>query len=230
MPVFRLPEDIRFPPPQLAREDGLLAVGGDLSASRLLLAYRMGIFPWFSEEDPLLWWSPDPRLVLFPQDLRAPRRLRRLLRSGRFSITVDTAFEEVITACARTRLAHDEPTWIDERMIHAYTRLHREGYAHSVEAWQEGHLAGGLYGVSLGNCFFGESMFTRVSNASKAAFVTLVDWLQRQEFEIIDCQVTTAHLKSMGAVEIPRSWFLALLARALKAPDRRGAWHFQKKE
>ncbi len=226
MPVFRLPQDIRFPPPQLAREDGLLAVGGDLSTERLLLAYRMGIFPWFSEEDPLLWWSPDPRLVLFPKDLKVSRRLARLLRSRKFTVTIDTAFEAVITACARTRLENDEPTWIDERMIAAYSRLHWEGYAHSVEAWQEGRLAGGLYGVSLGNCFFGESMFTRVSNASKVSFAILVQWLQRQGFELIDCQVSTAHLKSLGAVEIPRSWFMALLEKALKAPDRRGRWRF----
>ncbi len=230
MPVFRLPQEIRFPPPQLAREDGLLAVDGDLSTPRLLTAYRMGIFPWFSEGDPLLWWSPDPRLVLFPQELRVSRRLARLVRSRRFAVTVDTVFERVITACARTRLENDEPTWIDERMIAAYTRLHREGYAHSVEAWQDDRLAGGLYGVSLGNCFFGESMFTHLSNASKVAFVTLVAWLQRQGFEMIDCQVSTPHLKSLGAVEIPRSWFLALLAKALKTSDRRGKWRFDEEK
>lgn len=226
MPVFRLPQKVSFPPPQLARGDGLLAVGGDLSTERLLLAYRKGIFPWFSEGDPLLWWSPDPRLVLNPQELKISRRLRRLLRTGKFTITVDTAFEDVVTACAQTRLQHNEPTWIDGGMIEAYTRLHRAGYAHSVEAWREDRLAGGLYGVSLGNCFFGESMFTRVSDASKAAFATLVGWLEGQGFEIIDCQVSTAHLKRFGAVEIPRSWFLALLSKALKAPDRTGPWHF----
>lgn len=226
MPVFRLPQTISFPPPQLARADGLLAVGGDLSTERLLLAYRMGIFPWFSEGDPLLWWSPNPRLVLYPQELKVSRRLRRLMRTQKFTITVDTAFENVITACAQTRLERDEPTWIDRRMIEAFTRLHREGYAHSVEAWQENRLTGGLYGVSLGNCFFGESMFMRVSNASKAAFVTLASWLKRRGFEMIDCQVTTAHLSRFGAVEIPRCRFLAVLARALKAPDRRGPWQF----
>ncbi len=230
MPVFRLPHDIRFPPPQLAREDGLLAVGGDLSTERLLLAYRMGIFPWFSEEDPLLWWSPDPRLVLFPEDLKVSRRLARLVRSGKFTVTMDTAFAAVITACANTRLEKDEPTWIDERMIAAYIRLHRQGYAHSVEAWQNGRLAGGLYGIGLGNCFFGESMFTRVSNASKAAFVNLVRWLRHRGFELIDCQVSTAHLKRLGAVEIPRSRFLALLERALKSSDRRGRWRFDTQE
>ena len=175
MPVFLLDKDLVFPPPDLADEGGLLAIGGDLSEKRLLLAYRMGIFPWYSEGDPLLWWSPDPRLILLPEEFHVSRRLARVIRQGVFRITMDEAFGSVIRACAETP-RHDQGsrgsparpgTWITGEMVEAYCRLHAAGYAHSVECWREDELAGGLYGVSLGNCFFGESMFSRASDASK---------------------------------------------------------------
>ena len=204
-----------------------MAVGGDLSPKRLLLAYRMGIFPWYSEEDPILWWSPDPRLVLIPTDLRVSRSLQKLIKKGIFDVTMDTAFEQVIDECARIRTEKDEGTWIVADMIQAYCRLHAAGYAHSVETWQGNRLVGGLYGVSLGRCFFGESMFARISNASKVAFVALVEYLQGLHFDMIDCQVTTEHLLRFGATEISRRYYLRKLENTLKAPTIRGNWSFQ---
>ena len=198
MSVFFLSDKITFPPPQFAAKNGLLAVGGDLSQKRLLLAYSLGIFPWFSDEEPLLWWSPDPRLVLYPEDLKVSRSLKKTIQKGMFRVTMDTAFERVITACAHVRLQHNEGTWINKDMVTAYCELHKSGFAHSVEAWQEEELAGGLYGVALGRCFFGESMFTSVSNASKVAFVTLVEHLRKISFTLIDCQITTKHLTRFG--------------------------------
>lgn len=229
MPVFQLSERLAFPPARLARADGLLAVGGDLSPQRLLLAYRMGIFPWFLQDEPILWWSPDPRLVLFPDELHVSRRLRRLIRQAKFRITADRAFEAVIRACAETRLADGQGTWIDTRMIDAYCRLAQMGYAHSVEAWLDGGLAGGLYGVQLGGCFFGESMFTRVSNASKVAFVSLVGLLVKHRVTLIDCQVTTQHMLGLGAREIPRDRFLELLAHAAQQPPEKVGWYLPDK-
>jgi len=226
MPIFLLSERLEFPPPRLAGPDGLLAVGGDLSVERLLLAYRQGIFPWFGEGDPIIWWSPDPRLVLFPEDLATSRRLKRTLRRRQFRVTMDCAFHEVIRACAQTRIRQNEGTWIVREMIDAYCRLHLAGYAHSVESWYDGRLAGGLYGVSLGGCFFGESMFTRVSNASKIAFVTLVEHLSRLSFDLIDCQVHTEHLVRFGARHIARERFLNLLAESLQGPTLIGSWQF----
>jgi leucyl/phenylalanyl-tRNA--protein transferase len=224
MPVFLLSEKIAFPSPYLASAEGLLAVGGDLRTERLLLAYRLGIFPWFSEEEPILWWSPDPRLVLFPEELHVSRSLSRVIRRGRYRVTADQAFSRVIRECARVRLEKEEGTWIGEEMIRAYEQLHTDGYAHSVESWQGGRLVGGLYGVSLGGCFFGESMFSRRSDASKVALVSLVSHLQVQGFDLVDCQVTTEHLKRFGAREIPRAGFLKRLARSLAQPTRRGPW------
>ncbi len=224
MPVFRLSERISFPPPHFADPNGLLAVGGDLSEKRLLLAYRMGIFPWFSEGDPILWWSPDPRLVLYPREIRISRRLGRTIRQGKFTVTSDTVFEQVIDACARTRTDNDQETWIVDEMIAAYNRLFLRGYAHSVEVWHDGELAGGLYGVSLGGCFFGESMFTRIANASKIALAALCAHLSKGAFDMIDCQVPTAHLKRLGAREIPRKQFLSALARSMKRSDITGRW------
>ena len=213
-----------FPHPGLASREGLLAVGGDLSLERLLSAYGQGIFPWFSDGEPILWWSPDPRLVLFPHEFKISRSLKKAINQSRFDITIDGAFRRVITECAETRVAQKEPTWIVGDMIEAYCRLHESGFAHSVEAWQDGVLVGGLYGVSLGRCFFGESMFTTVNNASKVALAGLVDFLKTHEFHMIDCQVTTQHLISMGAREIPRDRFLTLLQASLKEPDMKGKW------
>lgn len=224
MPVFQLTDDLIFPPPTLADADGLLAVGGDLSTDRLLLAYRLGIFPWYSEGNPILWWSPDPRLILYPQEFHVSRSLRKIIRQRRFHITMDTAFEEVITACAQIPRRHEDGTWILDEMQQAYIALHHWGYAHSVEAWQGGKLAGGLYGVSLGNCFFGESMFSRRSNASKVALHALVEYARSQRFAFIDCQVTTDHLLRLGAREIPRRQFLFELQRAVRTPTHRGSW------
>lgn len=218
MPVFLLDNRVQFPPPRLATEAGLLAIGGDLSQKRLLLAYQMGIFPWFSEGEPIMWWSPDPRLVLYPDELRISKSLRKAIRQEIFEVTIDSAFEQVIRACAETRRKHEEGTWIVDDMIEAYCGLHAGGFAHSVEAWHRGELAGGLYGVSRGGCFFGESMFARVDNASKVALVRLVEHLKALSFDLIDCQVTTAHLKQFGAREIPRSQFLGILHESVKGP------------
>ena len=226
MPVYLLPDELVFPSPQLAREEGLLAVGGDLSQERLLLAYRMGIFPWYTEDEPIMWWSPDPRLVLYPSQLKVSRSLKKTIKKQIFRLTVDESFESVIKACAHSRTKADEGTWIVGEMIAAYCRLHESGLAHSVEVWQNGSLVGGLYGVSLGRCFFGESMFTLISNASKVALVTLVQHLQAMEFHFIDCQISTPHLLSFGAQEIPRTQFLKELEQALKSPTLKGKWSF----
>ncbi len=226
MPVFRLSEDIEFPLPQLARDDGLLAVGGDLSEERILLAYRMGIFPWFSEGSPFLWWSPEPRLVLFPDEIKISKSLKKLIKKKKFKVTLDTAFREVITACASIRQDNGDETWISDEMIEAYCNLHTSGYAHSVETWYNGELAGGLYGISLGRSFFGESMFAFEANASKVAFAELVKYLVELKFDLIDCQVTTEHLLRFGAVEIPKSDFLDLLEKSLESSTIKGNWSF----
>jgi len=226
MPVYLLSDDLIFPSPKLAAQEGLLAVGGDLSQERLLLAYRMGIFPWYSENEPIMWWSPDPRLILYPHQLKISKSLKKTINKGDFVLTMDQAFEAVIRACAESRTEANEGTWIVEEMITAYCKLHDSGLAHSVEAWLGDQLAGGLYGVSIGRCFFGESMFTRISNASKVALVGLVKYLQNLNFDLIDCQVTTSHLLSFGAHEIPRARFLDELATALKSPTLRGRWSF----
>ncbi len=224
MPIFILPEQLVFPSPHLATQEGILAVGGDLSLKRLLLAYSQGIFPWFSDGEPLLWWSPDPRLVLYPEKLKVSKSLKKIIKQRRFHITADTAFDRVIKSCALVKRKNNEGTWIVDEMIKAYSLLHEAGFAHSIEAWHQGELAGGLYGVSLGRCFFGESMFTRVSNASKAAFVRLTGYLNSLSFDLIDCQVTTKHLVSLGAKEIPRSLFLNQLKESLKLPTVKGKW------
>ncbi len=218
MPVFQLSDSLVFPPPELARPDGLLAVGGDLSPERLLLAYRLGIFPWYTPGEPILWWAPDPRCVLFPDDFHCSRRLRRTLRSGRFTVTFDQAFERVISECARVRLEQGGETWIGEAMIEAYCRMHGLGHAHSVECWQGGTLAGGLYGVCLGRMFFGESMFSRTRDASKVALAHLVEFGKRHGWLAIDCQVPSNHLHRLGARDIPGSAFRDLLATALAHP------------
>jgi len=224
VPLFRLPRQPVFPDPEAAEPDGLLAVGGDLSVLRLLAAYGAGVFPWYSEGLPILWWSPDPRLVLFPEELHVSRSLRRTLRSGRFQVRADTAFERVIRACAGQARPGQDGTWITPEMIQAYLRLHRHGFAHSFEAWEGEALAGGLYGVSLGAAFFGESMFADRPDASKAAFVRSVEWLAARGVELVDCQVKTAHLQRFGAREIPRREFLDRLGRALRRPAAPGRW------
>jgi leucyl/phenylalanyl-tRNA--protein transferase len=224
MPVFMLSDELVFPPAHLAMDEGLLAVGGDLSPERLLLAYKEGIFPWFSENDPILWWSPNPRLVLFPDELRISRSLAKTLRQGKFRVTMDRDFQGVITACAEIRGKNRDGTWITQEMIAAYVRLHELGYAHSVETWYDGTLVGGLYGVSLGRGFFGESMFSHMSDASKVALVHLRDHLRRKYFHFIDCQMPTAHLLRLGACEISRERFQSLLRQALSHPTINGNW------
>jgi leucyl/phenylalanyl-tRNA--protein transferase len=214
-----------FPPVDnaMGEPNGLLAAGGDLSPARLLDAYRRGIFPWFGDEDPLLWWSPDPRMVLFVDELRVSRSLRKTIRSRRFGVTADRAFSAVMSGCAEPR-ADQDGTWITTEMRAAYARLATMGYAHSVEAWVGGELVGGLYGVAIGRVYFGESMFARVTDASKVAFVTLVRQLQQWGFRIIDCQMPTAHLASFGAREIPRRDFLAEVDRAILEPPIPSPW------
>ena len=224
MPIFRLPREVVFPDPSLAEPDGLLAVGGDLSPERLLRAYAEGIFPWFDEENPILWWSPDPRLVLEPAALHVPRSLARTLRRGIYRISADRAFERVIRRCAAQERPGQRGTWITPEMVDAYLELHRLGYAHSFEAWEGDALAGGLYGVSLGAAFFGESMFADAPDASKVAFVLSVEWLRARGIGLVDCQVRTEHLVRFGAREIPRAWFLSRLAAALERPTLMGPW------
>ena len=223
MNAFRLDERLVFPPVETADENGLLAVGGDLRPERLVLAYSLGIFPWYSRA-PILWYSPDPRMVLRAEDLQVSRSLRKTLRQGAYRVTFDTAFERVIEACARAKRPGQHGTWITAAMRHAYLELHRRGLAHSAEAWLGERLAGGLYGVSLGAAFFGESMFARAPDASKAAFVTLVERLAAWQIALVDCQVHTEHLERFGASEWPRRVYLAALKRALKAETRKGPW------
>ena len=217
MPLFRLSNQIDFPPAWLARSDGLLCIGGDLKPQRLILAYQNGIFPWFSENEPILWWSPDPRLVLFPRDIKISRSLKKSIRKHQFSITFDQAFEETIRACAAPRGGEEDGTWLMEEMIEAYVTLHHMGIAHSVETWSQGKLVGGLYGLSLGKSFFGESMFHTQTDASKAALAFLANHLACHNFDLIDCQITSDHLLSLGAREIPRQTFLKILKRSVHA-------------
>lgn len=218
MTVYQLTSAVAFPPPELADDDGLLAVGGDLSVERLKLAYAMGIFPWYSGKSPILWWSPAPRPVIFPSELTVSQTLRKTLKKRIFRITVNAAFEEVIKNCAAPRKGQ-RGTWLTSDMVKAYLRLHEAGCALSVEAWQGNELAGGLYGVIMGRAFFGESMFAKKTDASKAAFATFVWHLAEKDFEMIDCQVTSAHLEKFGAREISRNEFLTRLQKALRFPD-----------
>jgi leucyl/phenylalanyl-tRNA---protein transferase len=224
MPVFLLSDKITFPPPHFARKDGLLAIGGDLSQERLILAYQKGIFPWYSHEEPILWWSPDPRLVLYPEELLVSRSLKKTIRKNHYQITIDHAFFKVIKACAEVRLNKNQPTWIVPEMINAYCRLHESGIAHSVEVWHHDILAGGLYGLALGKCFSGESMFTRLTDASKVAFVFLVAFVKNLGFQMIDCQVKTSHLMKFGAREIPRKTFLQKLEKTMDVSQNHGKW------
>ena len=226
MPVYQLPKDLVFPDPALADDEGLLAVGGDLSAERLVLAYQHGIFPWYSEGRPILWWCPRPRLVLVPEELRINRSLRKAMRRAPYRITVDTAFDAVLAACAQTPRPDQGGTWITGDMRAAYGELHRLGIAHSVEAWQGDTLVGGLYGLALGTAFFGESMFALAPDASKIAFATLVQQLHAWSFRLIDCQVVTEHLVRFGAREFELGDFLGRLDVATGERHRKGPWRF----
>lgn len=210
MPLFALDKELIFPPVQLAEPDGLLAMGGDLSIERLLLAYQNGIFPWYDGDIPL-WWSPDPRFVLFPQNLKISKSMQQLFKKNAFEFTINTAFEEVITHCKKTTRKGQDSTWITDSVKDAYVRMHQLGYAHSAEAWLKGKLVGGLYGIRLGKVYFGESMFSLVSNASKYAFIKYVQQLIKEDLAIVDCQVHTPHLESLGAGMISRKEFIDLL-------------------
>jgi len=223
----RHPDTSFFPPVETALADpnGLLAMGGDLSPGRLLDAYRHGIFPWFNPGEPILWWSPDPRMVLVPSEVRVTRSLAKRLRNAGFELRVDTAFADVMRACAEPREGAGG-TWISPAMVAAYSRLFDAGYAHSVETWHDGRLVGGLYGVAIGRMFYGESMFSREPDASKVALVRLARQLQRWGFGLIDCQMETAHLASLGARTMPRAAFTARLAELVNLPHQPGPWHF----
>lgn len=209
--MFLLNHRLLFPDVEKADEDGLLAVGGDLSPERLLLAYKNGIFPWFNEDSMILWWSPDPRMVLFPEKVKISKSMAQVIKSNRFRITWNTEFEKVINACSAIIRKGQHGTWITPEMKSAYLKLHQMGIAKSIEVWENDVLVGGLYGIDLGNVFCGESMFSRTSNASKFAFICLAKELQQKKYRLIDCQVYTAHLESLGAEEIPRKQFIAIL-------------------
>lgn len=210
MPLTVLDHELWFPPVEDATDEGLLAIGGDLSVERLLLAYRNGIFPWFNEDEPPLWWCPHPRCVLFPDELYVSKSMQQLLKRKEFTITINQAFEEVVFLCGYTR-KDKEGTWITDEILDSYSQLHRLGFAVSVEAWKNNELVGGLYGIKMGKVFFGESMFSKLSNASKYAFITYVQQLQKESVKLIDCQVYTPHLESMGARMIEREEFLNIL-------------------
>jgi len=227
MPIFRLVDDMVFPPPDYADPSGLIAVGGDLSSERLLEAYRVGIFPWYSEDQPILWWSPDPRFVLELDQFKISRSLGKTLRRRVFHVSFDRVFDDVIAACAAVPREGQSGTWITPEMQEAYIKLHGLGFAHSVEAWFEGKLVGGLYGVSLGKAFFGESMFHRKPDASKVALAILVENLKKWGFHFIDSQMATEHMNRLGATEIPRRIFLKRLRSALRHSTKRGKWHVE---
>ncbi len=209
--MFLLGKKIEFPDVELASPDGILAIGGDLSPERLLLAYRNGIFPWYSEGEPIVWYSPEKRMVLFPGELKVSKSMKQLIRRGTYHITWNENFEEVIKACQESPRKDQDGTWITEEMRLAYIRLHEMGHAKSVEVWREEELVGGLYGIDLGHVFCGESMFSREANTSKLAFINLAERLEKENYRLIDCQVYTAHLASLGAREIPRKEFTKLL-------------------
>lgn len=219
-----LDESHTFPPTSTASEEGIVALGGDLHPERLLQAYANGIFPWFDEESVILWWAPNPRCVLHVDQIKVSKSMCQLLRKKPFTITADTAFEQVIAHCQKIERPDQEGTWITNDMLQSYTRLHQMGYAHSVEVWRNEELVGGLYGLSLGNMFFGESMFSKQSNASKVAFITMVQQLKSKGFEYIDCQVENGHLTSLGATEVSREFFEIQLDKSLQNPTQKGSW------
>ena len=209
--MILLNDNLIFPSVEMATSEGIVAMGGDLGIERLLLAYRSGIFPWYNEDEPIVWWSPDPRFVLFPEKLRVTKSMQSVLNNGTFRFTINRAFNKVLQNCKSITRKDQEGTWITPEVQKAYTELHELGYAHSAEAWMNGELVGGLYGIKLGNVFFGESMFSTISNASKFAFINYVRQLQKENIALIDCQVYTAHLESLGAIMIKREIFMDLL-------------------
>lgn len=215
---------ITFPDPNLADDDGLIAYGGELTPEYLLSAYRQGIFPWFSANEPILWWSPNPRMVLLPTEFKLRKSLRQIIKKQTFEVRIDTAFREVITGCSQTPRVDQDETWITPEMIEGYVKLHELGYAHSFESYFEGQLVGGLYGIGLGNCFFGESMFFKKTDASKVAFYHLVQFALKHQFSFIDAQQPTDHLKSLGAHPIQRKRFLEMLEQALQKETLKGKW------
>lgn len=215
--------ETQFPSPDTASEDGLVAVGGEITVKRVLSAYRQGIFPWYSDDQPVLWWSPEPRAILYPDAIKISRSLAKVLRSGHFHVTADHAFEQVIRGCASPR-SDGGGTWITDEMMKTYIRLHQLGYGHSIEVWHNDVLVGGLYGLGLGAAFFGESMFSKETNASKVALVELAAFARRNGIDFIDCQLPTAHLTSMGAVDISREKYMAILEQALQHADRTERW------
>lgn len=225
MPIFKLDNELVFPDPSYAEEEGILAIGGDLSVDRLILAYANGIFPWPRKGAPLLWWSPDPRMVLYPNDLKISKSLKQLIKSKKYTFTFDKDFGSVLMQCATIPRMNQDGTWITRDMIKAYLKLNREGFAHSVETWYEGELVGGLYGVSLGKAFFGESMFFKMRDASKFAFYQLVQQLKAWNFELIDAQQETDHMKSLGAKSVPRDVFMQELENAVSRPTYKGNWN-----
>ncbi|MGB0305806.1 MAG: leucyl/phenylalanyl-tRNA--protein transferase [Flavobacteriaceae bacterium] len=209
--MYRLTDALLFPSPEQASDEGIVAVGGDLKPERVMLAYRKGIFPWFESDDFLLWWSPDPRMVLFPDQVKISKSMRAVLRKKQFEVTFNKAFDDVVEACAKVKRFGQNGTWITPGLMEVYSTLHTQGHAHSVEVWEEGVLVGGLYGIDLGTVFCGESMFSKANNASKVALISLAKELKKNKYELIDCQVPTQHLASMGAESIPRSEFLTYL-------------------
>ncbi len=225
MPVFQLDDhEIAFPPPYLADENGLLAVGGDLSPQRLVEGYKLGIFPWYNPDEPILWWSPDPRFVLYPNEIKISKSMKQILRSDRFQVTFDQDFIGVISGCKEAHRPGQPGTWISDEIIEAYSTLHQKGFIHSVEVWQKNKLVGGLYGGCIGSCFFGESMFSKVSNASKTGFIILVQNLQKHGFELIDCQVHSSHLESLGAKNISREAFLKYIFHSKNKKLEKISW------
>lgn len=215
---------IEFPDPNLADDEGLVAMGGEITPEFLLSAYQQGLYPWFCKDEPILWWSPNPRMILYPDKFKLRKSLRQIIRKNTFEIRVDTAFREVITKCSNVKRSHEDETWITPEIIDGYAQLHELGYAHSFESYFEGQLVGGLYGLSMGNCFFGESMFFTKTDASKVAFYHLVQFAHKHNFAFIDAQQNTGHLKSLGAEEIVRKDFLKMLEKALQNKTLRGKW------
>ena len=210
--MYRLTDALLFPSPEQASDEGIVAVGGDLKPERVMLAYRKGIFPWFESDDFLLWWSPDPRMVLFPDQVKISKSMRAVLRKKQFEVTFNNAFDDVVEACAKVKRFGQNGTWITPGLMEVYSTLHTQGHAHSVEVWEEGVLVGGLYGIDLGTVFCGESMFSKANNASKVALISLAKELKKNKYKLIDCQVPTQHLTSMGAESIPRAEFLTYLS------------------
>ncbi|MDR9398733.1 leucyl/phenylalanyl-tRNA--protein transferase [Salibacter sp.] len=228
--IHFLSGELKFPPVDLADAEGILAMGGDVSPQRVLLAYQKGIFPWYSDETPILWWAPDPRFVLYPENYKTSKSLRQVMRKKQFTVTFDHAFEEVINKCQNVPRAGQDGTWITDELKETFCEIHRLGFSHSVEVWQDGELVGGLFGTSLGRAYFGESMFSLVSNASKVGFATLVPQLINRGIKLIDCQVYTDHLSRFGALNIPRSKYSEHLEVLLDFDSLQGSWKNWSKE